>query len=298
MAASRFKAARFPPIRTRCPTLFTGWPRGVYFEAMKIPLRRGRLFSEADERLDTSQVAIVNQAFVEEFLPGQEAIGQRIRFFGFDDQPQFMEIVGVVANVRSIGLRRPSQSEVFASGFQHPGDLSSPTLAVRGPFSATRQIRAAVVSIDPNVPVEFQSVEAILAASVSREQFQTRLIALFAALALILSAIGIYGVQSPHGEPQGWGTGNPRGPGRPIAGNVIGLVLREAFSIAALGVGIGFAGSLLLTRTLASFLYGVSPTDPFVFLCVALLLIAVVAVGLPDSGAARFANRSDVGTTL
>jgi putative ABC transport system permease protein len=259
-----------------------------YFEAMKIPLQRGRLFSEADERPDAPQVALVNQAFVKEFFPQSEPIGQRIRFFGFDEKPQFMQIVGVVKDVRSVGLRRPAASEVFASGFQHPGDLSSPTLAARGSLSAVPQIREAIRATDPNVPVEFQSVTELLAASVSREQFQMKLIGLFAALALVLAAIGIYGVQA-HAVSRRTGELGIRvalGAGR---GHVLRLVLREALGVTALGVATGLAGAFLLTRTLSSFLYGVSPVDPFVFTAIACLLVAaaLLASWIPARRASR-----------
>ncbi len=261
-----------------------------YFEAMEIPLQRGRPFSESDERPDTPQVAIVNQSFAKEFFPHGEALGQRIRFFGFDEKPQFLTIVGVVRDIRSFRLASPAQSEVFVSGLQHPGDFSSPTLAVRGPPSAISRIRNAIRSTEPNTPVEFRSVEDVLAESVSREQFQTKLIGLFAGLALLLSAIGIYGLQSHVVSRRTGELGIRLALGADRA-NVIALVLREALRVTALGAGIGLAGALLLTRTLSRFLYGVSPAEPLVFASVAGLLIAVtlLACWIP----ARRASRTD-----
>ena len=259
-----------------------------YFEAMNIPLQRGRMFSAPDERLDAPQVALVNQAFVREFFPGREAIGQRIRFLGFDRKPQFMQIIGVVNDVRSVELSKAPQSEVFASGFQHPGDLSSPTLVVRGPRSAIPRVRQAIHSVDPNVAVEFQSIQQVLAASVSRQQFQAKLTGVFAALALLLAAIGTYGVQS-HAVIRRTGELGIRVALGANPGNVIGLVLREAFAVTAIGIGIGFAGALLLTRTLSSFLFGVSPFDPLVFTAIAVLLamVTLLACWIPAWRASR-----------
>ncbi len=258
-----------------------------YFEAMGIPLIQGRLFTAADENPAVPKVALVNQSFVQEFFPHANPIGQRIRFFGFDDHPQFLQIVGVVRDVHSINLRDTMTSEVFVEGFQHPGELSSPTLVVRGDLSSIASIRSVVRSIDPNVPAEFRSVQAILGESVSRQRFQMSLLSIFASLALLLSAIGIYGVQSYTVTRRTGELGIRLALGS-SRGQVLALVLKEGLILAGAGIALGSVGALLLTRTLAGLLFGVQASDLFTFLSIGLLLAitALIACILPARRAA------------
>jgi len=266
-----------------------------YFRALRIPLLRGRMFQASDERDDVPQLALVSQSFVKEFFPREDVIGKRIRFLGFDEHPQFLEIVGVVGDVRASNLTKAGASTVYVDGFQHPPSLSYLTLAARGPASSANAIRSIVQSLNADVPVNFEPVEQIIAESVSRQRFQMTLLAIFAGLALLLSAVGIYGVQSytVNRRTNELGIRLALGADR---GALLGLVLREGLVLTALGVAIGCAGAAALTRTLNSFLYGVNAADPFTFAAIAVLLagVALAACWLP----ARRAARTDPMTAL
>lgn len=259
-----------------------------YFQALGIPLKRGRYFNASEERVDIPQTAIVNESFTKEFFPHQDAIGQHIRFLGFDEKPQFMEIVGVAGDVRSTALARRPESEVFVDGFQHLGELSFLTLVVRGPESASEPIRKVIRSLNADVPVSFQPIDRVLADSVSRQRFQMTLLSIFAGLALLLSAIGIYGVQSytVGRRASEFGIRVALGASR---ANVLRLILREGLLITLAGLTAGLAGALLLTRTLSSFLYEISPTDPMTITVIALVLaaVAMLACFLPARRAAN-----------
>ena len=250
------------------------WYRTVstgYFETMKVPLFRGRAFSREDERESAPQVAVVNQAFVREFFPNQDALGQRIRFFGFDEKPQFLQIVGIVHDTRSLGLGRAPNSEVFANSFQHAVGSREVTLVVRGPAAIASSVRRAIQSIDRNVPLEFQSMDDVIAESIARQRFQTALLALFATLALVLSAIGIYGVLSYTVDRRTAELGIRMALGADRL-RILSMVLREGALMIGLGLASGVGGALLLTRTLTAFLYGVKPTNLTAYAAIAVLL--------------------------
>jgi predicted permease len=258
-----------------------------YFRALGIPLLRGRTFQAADERDDVPQLAVVSASFVKEFFPREDVIGKRIRFMGFDERPQFLQIVGVVGDVRTSSLTRAGGSTVYADGFQHPQALSYLTLAARGPATSAGAIRSIVQSLNADVPVTFAPVEEILGESVARQRFQMSLLAIFAGLALLLSAVGIYGVQSytVNRRTNELGIRLALGADR---GALLRLVLREGLQLTVMGLAIGCAGALALTRTLSSFLYGISAADPLTFAGIAVLLavVALMACLIPARRAA------------
>jgi putative ABC transport system permease protein len=259
-----------------------------YFEALKIPLQRGRWFRESDEQSDARRVAVVNQAFVQEFSPHQNPIGRRIRFLGFDDHPQFLEIVGVVADTRMRDLTSRPYSEVFADGFQHPNDLENTTVAVEGPASAVAAMTSLIHSLNPDIPVNFVAAGRLVAESIARQRFEMTLLGIFAGLALVLSAVGIYGVQSYTVNRRTSEMGIRLALGANGA-EVLGLVLREGLLLAVIGVVFGAACSLLLTRWLTSLLFGVSATDWVAFTGAAaiLTLVSLLACFLPARRAAN-----------
>ena len=245
-----------------------------YFETLKVPLQRGRAFDEADEQSAGNQVAVVNQSFVKEFFPHQDPLGKRIRFMGFDEHPQFLTIVGVASDIRAGGLSTQPFPDVFADGFQHPQSMASTTLAVRASPRDLGQIASFIHSLDSSVPVNFTGAERLVAESIARQRFQMTLLGIFAALALTLSAVGIYGVQSYTVNRRTNEMGIRLALGA-HQGDVLSLVLREGLLLAGAGVVLGAAGSLLLTRLLASLLFQVSATDWAAFLLAAVVLAAV-----------------------
>jgi putative ABC transport system permease protein len=260
----------------------------AYFESLKVPLQRGRMFSEADEQPGTKQVALVNQAFVKEFYRGRNPIGKRIRFLGFDDHPQFLEIIGVVADHRTQDLKTPAYSQVFAEAFQHPNYLASTTLSVRGPTSAIAPMTSLIQALDPDVPVTFQPVDRLVAESIARQRFQMTLLGIFAGLALVLSAVGIYGVRSYTVNRRINEMGIRLALGA-RGKDLLRLVLGEGLLLSLGGVVAGAAGSMLLTRVLTAFLFQVSATDWLAFTGAAaiLALVSLAACFLPARRASR-----------
>jgi putative ABC transport system permease protein len=259
-----------------------------YFETLGIPLLRGRRFTEADERPGAAPVTLVNQSFAKEFFPGDETIGKRIRFMGFDEHPFFMEIIGIVADVRGQNLARPPVSAVLADLFQHPSALANPVLIFRAPWSDTAAVRGIIGSLDRTVPLEFVSGDQVIMQAVSRQRFQTTLLAIFAGLALLLAALGIYGVQS-YGVNRRTSEMGIRLAVGATGSNLLGLVLREALGITLAGMAIGYVGALLLTRAIATLLFGIEAHDWSTYALTALLLGSVVAIAsiLPARRAAR-----------
>ena len=248
-----------------------------YFRTFGIPILKGRAFDETDDR-SPEQVATVNQTFAAEFFPGGDAIGKRIRFLGFDAKPQFMTIVGIVPDVRAFGLNKPAKAEVFGDLMQHAVLSLDATLVVRGPVSEQAAVRSVVTSLNRDTPVEFQSMDEVIAGTIARERFQTFLLNLFAAFALLLAAVGIYGLLSytVTRRTSELGIRMTLGAGRRA---VLLLVLSEGGRLVATGLLLGLLGAFLLSRTLASFLYGMKTTDPGSFVTVALVFGVVAMLG-------------------
>jgi putative ABC transport system permease protein len=250
-----------------------------YFRAMGIPLIRGRALSDQDTP-GTPQVALINRTMARQFFPGEEPLGKRVKG-GFEQNAQWLTIVGVVGDVRQLRLTRDPEPEVFVPFPQHvDGRLADPNLLVRAtgdPTALASAIRELVRGLDKNVPVQFSAMDAVVAESVSQQRFQMRLLALFAGLALLLAAIGIYGVISYSVSRRTHEIGIRMALGATRA-DVVRLVIAQGMSLALSGITIGIAGALALNRVLATMLYGVSATDPATYAAVSLLL-ALVAFG-------------------
>jgi putative ABC transport system permease protein len=250
-----------------------------YFHALKIPLRRGRFF-DAHDTATSPQVAVVNASFAHAFFPDEDALGKRIRYFGFDQSPQWLTIVGIVADSHDFGLGAAAQPICFVQFLQHPTRLSTGQLVVRATSPAG--IVEAVHAIDKDIPVTIRSFDDVLSTSLSRPRFQSQLLLIFASVALLLAAIGIYGVLSYAVRRRTRDLGIRMALGA-LPAQVLRGVLREALLFAVIGLTIGAAASLVLTRVLASFLYGITPTDPltFVFVALTLTIVSMVAGFLP-----------------
>jgi predicted permease len=261
-----------------------------YFQAMKIPLRAGRTFTPEDDAKAPQRV-IVNQAFVNEYLGGGNAVGRRIRFTFSAKQP-FREIVGVVGNVNVTSLDTPAAPVLYTplaqdgdSYFSYVVRTSMPPAGVESTVRATlRKIDPAVVMLEP------RTMEAIIGNSpaVFLRRYPSLLIGSFAVLAVLLAAIGLYGLLAFSVEQQTHEIGIRLALGAEPE-DLVRMVVTRGAKLALAGIGFGIAASLTLTGLLGSLLYGVSAADPATFAAAAVLLalVALAACYIPARRATR-----------
>ncbi len=270
---------------------------GGYARAMGLRLLRGRFLAAADNERAPA-VVVIDSVFARRFFPGRDPVGQRVHFAGFDVTAT---IVGVVAHVREWGLRPDPhgaiEAEFFYPFMQLPAKLmpmvaGGAAVVVRtqgDPDALVAPMRAAVRRLDPReVVYRTQTMSGILDASVAAERSTLRVLALFGGLALLLAAIGAYGVVACYvgRRTREIGIRMALGGGRR---GILRLVLGAAVRIALAGVVAGLLGAALLTRAMAGMLYGVSPVDPLTYAAVAagLVLVALAAAYLPARRALR-----------
>jgi putative ABC transport system permease protein len=245
-----------------------------YFRTMRIPLLKGRSFTEGD-REDTPHALIVNEALAHRYWPNEEAMGKRL---GFDeaDKQVWWEIVGISGNVKHERLDREAKPEVYFSYRQYPRNFMS--LVVRtaaDPSSLSGAIRSQVLAIDRDQPVfDIKTMDERLSKSVAQSRFIMLMLAIFSVLALVLSAVGVYGVMAYTVSQRTHEIGIRIALGAQRS-DVLRLVLGQGMILTLAGVAVGLAASLALTRVMRSLLYGVSSTDPLTFIAVAAILVAV-----------------------
>jgi putative ABC transport system permease protein len=248
-----------------------------YFLALGVPVLRGRAFSKAD-REGSPPVCVINQTLAREFFPGEDPVGRRLKQGG-TDRPQnpFMEIVGVVGDVKYQGLHAKVQPAYYMPFAQNPwGDMS---LVVRSstpdPAGLVPAIRNELWALDRDLPLaRVRTMDDLLSTSVAQPRFRTLLLSVFSAMALLLAAVGIYGVMSYTVERRTHEIGIRIALGAQLA-DVLRLVVGQGMRLVTLGVLIGLAGALALARLMSGLLYGVTTTDTLTFACVPLLLTAV-----------------------
>jgi putative ABC transport system permease protein len=264
-----------------------------YFQTLGIPLVRGRNFTSHDS--DSSRnVVMINQATVRRYWPNEDPIGQRISIGADAD---WREIVGIVADIRHEGLDAEAEPAAFVpqrQGFFDLGDgfERAITLVVRASGDAaslTSVLRTAVASIDPQLPIGMaRPMDDVIDESVAPRRLNFVLVSTFAFVALVLTAAGLYGVMAYVVAQRTREIGVRMALGA-TRRQVLALMLRQAGGMTALGIGLGVVGALLLTRSMTSLLFGVSATDPLVYLGVSTLLaaVALVAVAVPSSRATQ-----------
>jgi putative ABC transport system permease protein len=268
------------------PILYFRTVNTKYFQAMQIPLRKGRGFSERDVQ-GAPRVLIVNETMARRFWPNENPIGKRV---GTGAPDEWMVVVGVVGDVHHMSLAQEPDTEIFMPWAQNPRpDMRLALRTSIDPLRFSPTLRQAVMELDRDQPVSrVASMEQNLAASVATKRFSTLLLGLFAALALVLAAIGIYGVVSfsVTRRRREMGIRMALGARRQ---DVLAMVVGQGTFLAISGVAIGLGAAFALTRVIRSLLYGVTATDPWVFIAVSLLLIAVAALAsyLPGRRAAR-----------
>jgi len=251
---------------------------GQYFGVMQIPLHAGRDFTAMD-REGQPRVAIVNEEFVRQLLPGQNPIGSRINWARADDPNDWMTIVGVAGDVKHSGLNQPVDPAVYQPFSQNDEAWRKwMTLVIRTRVpeaSLVEDVKKQIWSLDRQIPVsDIQSMDDLLAVSVAQQRFDMLLLGSFAALAVALAGVGIYGMVAYRVNQRTHEIGVYIALGAQH-GDVLRLVMKDGVRIALLGIGLGLAGAIALTRVMVSLLFEVKPTDPATLIGVALLLAAI-----------------------
>jgi putative ABC transport system permease protein len=268
-----------------------------FFEAMDIPLIAGRLFGSTD-RQETPRVAIVSESMVKQHFPDEDPIGQRIKVGGVrNPESPWWTIVGVVGSVRSRALNRVPEPEIYMPASQRPPRGLSLIVRTDGdPDALIPAFREAVWSVDGNMPVsQLASLEDVFGASLATQRFLAWLLGAFAALALLLGSVGIYGVMAYMVSRRTREIGIRMALGaRP--GDVLKAIMNRGVALTAAGLALGLAGALAASRALASLLFEVSPTDPPTLAAVAILLAAAALFAC--YWPARRATRVDPMVTL
>jgi putative ABC transport system permease protein len=277
-----------------------------YFQAMRIPLLRGRAFGEGDAA-GAPQVVIVNDAFARRHWPGyaegkENPIGRRV-VIGVGMGPEFAdsprEIVGIVGDTRDVALATPPGPAMYVPGGQVPNGASAlinkivpGAIVMRAavdPMSLAQAVRREILAVDAQLPVfDLRSMEQVAAASMARQNFQMVLLGAFASVALLLAAIGVYGVISYSVEQRTNEIGIRMALGAG-AGQMVRLVVGQAMRLAGAGLALGLAASFAATRVLSGMLFGVQPTDPVAYAAVAIVLgaVALAASYVPARRATR-----------
>ena len=258
-----------------------------YLRTLGIPLLKGRDFTERDT-MGTPLAALINQSLARKYWPGQDPIGARIS----SDGKTWARIEGVVGDVRQAGLAAEPLPEVYLSYLQDPFAWPYLTMLVHtsaDPLKLVASIQSAVWSVEKDLPISsVRTMEQIRSHSIAQPRLTALLLGVFAALALILASVGIYGVMAYSVTQRTHEMGLRMALGA-RASNVLTLVVGQGMLLAAIGVGVGLASAFAMTRVLEKFLWGVRPTDPVTFTAVSLLLaaVALLASYLPARRATR-----------
>jgi len=273
----------------------------AYFEALEIPLRRGRVFGERDTA-DSPRVVVVNETFAKKYWPQGDPIGQQIEIgkgMGPDFAEPPREIVGIVGDVKEAGLGNPAPevmyiplSQVKDSFIALNNKLVPTSWVVKtsvSPLTLASAVRQEVMAVDGQLAVAHErSLEQVFAEATARQTFNATLLGIFAGVALVLAALGIYGTLSYSVEQRSQEIGIRMALGADTP-TLRSMVIRQGMALAGLGILVGLAGAIALSRLITTMLFGVYPNDPASFAAIALLLAAVafLATWLPARRATR-----------
>jgi len=250
-----------------------------YFTSMGMALRRGRYFTDGDNETSLP-VAIINETMARQYWPGEDAIGKRFKVGDPNEDVPWMTVVGVAGDVRQMGVQEPVKAEMY---FPYKQDKSAPWFAPRdlvlrtiaNPSSLVAAVRNEIHAVDPEQPVSnIRTMDEVLGEEIASQRLGMTLLTVFASLALLLAAIGIYGVLA-YFVVQHTAEIGIRGALGAQHRHILALVLKRGMTLALLGIVIGLGGAFALTRLVASLLYGVSRTDPLTYTGVAILLMLV-----------------------
>jgi putative ABC transport system permease protein len=259
------------------PLIDTSIVSPEYFHLLGMTLLRGRLF--ADQDLETTPlIAVINEAAARTYWPNQDPVGKRVRMLGRlgRQRPDWTTIVGVIADARTESLADASIPQMYLDIYQRPAKFLA--FYLRGqldPAAISAQVRTQIQSVDAELPVfRAETLDDVLSSSLSVRRFSMEMVALFAATALLLAGLGIYGTISYLVNEQRREIAIRLALGARRC-NILKMVLRQGLGLAAAGAGVGLAGALIVSHLMAGLLFGVSPTDLPTFVCVTAVLSAV-----------------------
>jgi putative ABC transport system permease protein len=259
-----------------------------YFQVLGIPLIRGRIFDKRDAA-NSPHVAVISQSLARERWPNQDPIGQTIEFGNMDGDMRLLTIIGIVGDTHEYGLDAPPRPTVYVNLFQRPRAAMTLTmLSDADTRSVTSAARGMLQDLNPEIPTRFRTFSEVYSASLGSRRFNVILIGFFGITALLLASAGVFGVMaySVSRRTREIGVRVALGAG---TGDVLRMILSQGMRTILIGVTIGIALSLALTRTVESLLFGVTPTDPLTFGGVTLLLVgaALLACYVPARRAMR-----------
>jgi putative ABC transport system permease protein len=245
-----------------------------YFSAMSLTLRRGRLLADADGTT-APRVAVINETMARRFWPNEDPVGKRFCYGGPQCGGPLLTIVGVVGDMRRTGFDKPVRYETFLPYTQlAPGTLTLVVRTIGDPLAAVAPVRAQLRSLDAEQPLfEVATMDQLLSSMVAQRRFSMTLLGTFAALALLLGVVGVYGVTSYLVAQRTREVGVRLALGAP-PGQVVAMVVRQGMTVAVVGLGIGLVAALAAARLMAGLLFGVSPYD------VATLLVVIAVIAL------------------
>jgi putative ABC transport system permease protein len=259
-----------------------------YFQTLGIPLLRGRMFDERDGP-DSPHVAVISDSLARQRWPGQNPIGQTLEFGNIDGDLRLLRIVGIVGDVHEYGLDAPPRPTVYVDLLQRPEPLVTVTVLTGADTQMiTSSAREILHQLNPEIAPRFETFSQIYSASLGSRRFNVILVGLFGITALLLAAVGVFGVVAYSVSRRTREIGVRVALGA-RSRDVLAMILGQGLRTILIGIAIGLAGSLALTRTLQSMLFGVTAADPLTFAAVILILVmtALLACYLPARRATK-----------
>ncbi len=259
-----------------------------YFQTLGIPLLRGRVFDDRDGA-DAPHVAVISESLAKERWPGQDPIGHTIEFGNMDGDLRLLTIVGIVGDVHEYGLDAPPRPTVYVNLFQRPRSTMTVTILSNSDTGmVTSAARGILQQLNPEIPAKFSTFSQVYSASLGSRRFNLILIGFFGVVALLLATAGVFGVMAYNVSRRTREIGVRVALGARTR-DVLSLIMGQGLRTVAIGLVVGLAGSLVITRAVESMLFGVSATDPITFAGVVLLLagVALLACYLPAHRATK-----------
>lgn len=268
-----------------------------FFDAMGIRLLRGRFFDQTDGP-NTQQVALINETLARRHFPNEDPLGHTIQYGNMDGDHRLLRIVGVVGDVREYGLDAKIETTVYVHYLQRPVQTYNFAVVVRAqsePEAMIPALRNVAQSLNRDVPVNFRTLAQIFSSSLDQRRFSLSLFSVFAVAALLLAALGIYGVTAYSVTQRVSEIGIRIALGAQVS-DVLRLIIGQGMKFVLMGVAIGLAGALALTRLIAHLLFNVSATDPLTFVVITALLTRIllsrVSSGIPATRLVAAINSS------